>query len=87
MRHYASVENAFKALKGLEAESKTARVVYAQDRNSGIKLLGAQAWFVRTDAGEISAFLLKDQAEAWAKSNGGKVLDYPGARSSVLASN
>ena len=87
VRHYASVENAFKALKGLEAESKTARVVYAQDRNSGIKLLGAQAWFVRTDAGEISAFLLKDQAEAWAKSNGGKVLDYPGARSSVLASN
>ena len=52
-----------------------------------IKLLGNQAWFVRSDAGEISAFLLKDQAEAWAKEKGGKVLDYPGARSSVLASN
>ena len=87
VRHYASAENAFKALKTLETENKTARAFYAQDRNSGIKLLGAQAWFVRTDAGEISAFLLKDQAETWAKANGGKVLDYPGARSSVLASN
>jgi NitT/TauT family transport system substrate-binding protein len=87
VRHYASAENAFKALKAIEAENKTVRVVYAQDRNNGIKLLGAQAWFVRTDAGEISAFLLKDQAEAWAKANGGKVLDYPGARASVLASN
>lgn len=87
VRHYASAENAFKALKALDTETKTARAFYAQDRNSGIKLLGAQAWFVRTDAGEISAFLLKDQAAAWAKTNGGKVLDYPGARSSVLASN
>ena len=87
VRHYASAENAFKALKQLEAENKIVRVVYAQDRNSGIKLLGAQAWFVRSDAGEVSAFLLKDQAEVWAKEKGGKVLDYPGARASVLASN
>ena len=87
VRHYASAENAFKALKALETENKTARAVYAQDRNSGIKLFGAQAWFVRSDAGEVSAFLLKDQAEAWAKEKGGKVLDYPGARASVLASN
>jgi NitT/TauT family transport system substrate-binding protein len=35
----------------------------------------------------VSAFLLKEQAEAWAKTNGGKVLDYPGARAAVLASN
>jgi NitT/TauT family transport system substrate-binding protein len=87
VRHYASAENAFKALKALETENKTVRVVYAQDRNSGIKLLGAQAWFVRSEAGEVSAFLLRDQAEAWAKEKGGKVLDYPAARASVLASN
>ena len=85
VRHYASAENALKALKALESEGKTVRVVYAQDRNSGIKLLGAQAWFVRSEAGEVSAFLLKEQAEAWAKANGGKVLDYPAARAAVLA--
>ena len=87
VRHYASAENAFKALKDIEAEEKTVRVLYAQDRNSGIKLLGNQAWFVRADNGEVSAFLLKDQAEAWAKEKGGTVLDFPGARSAVLASN
>jgi NitT/TauT family transport system substrate-binding protein len=87
VRHYASAENALKALKTLEAEGKAIRVLYAQDRNSGIKLLGAQAWFVRSDSGEVSAFLLKEQAEAWSKANGGKVLDYPGARAAVLASN
>jgi sulfonate transport system substrate-binding protein len=87
VRHYASAENALKALKTLETEGKSVRVVYAQDRNSGIKLLGAQSWFVRSDAGEVSAFLLKEQAEAWAKANGGKVLDYAGARAAVLASN
>lgn len=87
VRHYASAENAFKALQDIEADEKTVRVFYAQDRNSGIKLLGSQAWFVRADNGEVSAFLLKDQAEAWAKEKGGRVLDFPGARSAVLASN
>ena len=87
VHHYATAANAFKALKAFEADGKTVRVFYAQDRESGIKLLGAKSWFVRTDSGDVSAFLLKENAEAWAKSNGGKVLDYNGARAAVLASN
>lgn len=87
VRHYASVENALKALKTLETENTPIRAFYAQDRNSGIKLLGAQAWFVRADNGDVSAFLLKDQADAWARQHGGKVLDLPGARAAVLAAN
>jgi NitT/TauT family transport system substrate-binding protein len=87
VRHYASAENALKALKTIESEGKAARVVYAQDRNSGIKLLANQAWFVRGDNGELSAFLLKGQAEDWTKSRGGKVLDFNAARAAVLASN
>jgi NitT/TauT family transport system substrate-binding protein len=87
VRHYASAENAFKALKTIESEGKTTRVVYAQDRDSGIKLLASQAWFVRNDNGEVSAFLLKGQADDWAKSKGGKVLDFNAARAAVLASN
>ncbi|WP_184695826.1 ABC transporter substrate-binding protein [Rhizobium leguminosarum] len=87
VRHYATAENAFKALKTLEGEGKTIRVFYAQDRESGIKLLGNQAWFVRDDKGETSAFLLKDSAESWAKAHGGAVLDFASAKSSVVASN
>ncbi|APG93466.1 alkanesulfonates-binding protein (plasmid) [Sinorhizobium americanum] len=60
---------------------------YAQDRESGIKLLGAQAWFVRTDGGVVDAFLLKDRADAWAKAHGGDVLDFDAVKASIVASN
>ncbi|RWE89578.1 MAG: nitrate ABC transporter substrate-binding protein [Mesorhizobium sp.] len=87
VRHYASPQNAFRALKAIEGEGKPVRVFYAQDRESGIKLLGNQAWFVRADGGEVSAFLLKENAEKWARDHGGKVLDFAAAKDSVIASN
>ncbi|MGJ5202847.1 ABC transporter substrate-binding protein [Bradyrhizobium sp. HKCCYLR20261] len=86
VRHYASPEAALKALAALEKEGKTARVVYAQDRETGIKLFASQAWFVRAPSGELSAFLLKDGAEQWAKAKGGTVLDFAAARESLVAS-
>ena len=86
VRHYASPENALKALAGLEKDGKAIRVVYAQDRESGIKLFANQAWFVRSSKGELSAFLLKEAAEGWSKKNGGAVLDFAAARESLVAS-
>ncbi|WP_245474214.1 ABC transporter substrate-binding protein [Bradyrhizobium zhanjiangense] len=86
VRHYGSPENAFNALAALEKQGKAVRVVYAQDRESGIKLFASQAWFVRSPGGELSAFLLRDRAETWSKQHGGQVLDYAGARDAVVAS-
>ena len=86
VRHFSSPENALKALAALEKEGKAIRVVYAQDRESGIKLFANQAWFVRSGKGELSAFLLKDGAEKWSKEHGGEVIDYTGARGSPVAS-
>ncbi|RUU24939.1 hypothetical protein [Mesorhizobium sp. M6A.T.Ce.TU.016.01.1.1] len=82
-----SPENALKALKAIDGEGKATRVFYAQDRDSGIKLLGDQAWFVRTEGGEVSAFLLKENAESWAKAHGGSVLDFASVKASTLASS
>ncbi len=79
VRHYAAAENALKALNEFETSGKKARAVYAQDRNTGNKLLAGQAWFVN-DKGEISAFLLKGDAEAWAKDHGGAVVDFEAAK-------
>lgn len=79
VRHYASPESAFADLAALEKSGKKVRVVYAQDRNSGNKLLAGDAWFVK-NKGEINAFLLKDAAEAWAKAHGGSVLDFDGVK-------
>ncbi|WGS03011.1 ABC transporter substrate-binding protein (plasmid) [Bradyrhizobium sp. ISRA443] len=86
VRHYSSPESALRAVAALEKEGKTIRVVYAQDRESGIKFFASQARFVRSRDGELSAFLLKDSAEKWSKQHGGQVLDYAGAREAVIAS-
>ena len=83
MRQYASPENALKALAALEKDGKAIRVVYAQDRESGIKLFAREAWFVRAPNGELNAFLLKDAAERWSKQHGGEVLDFGAARTRV----
>ena len=86
VRHFSSPENALKALAALEKEGKAIRVVYAQDRESGIKLFANQAWFVRSANGELNAFLLRDGAEKWSKAHGGEVIDYAGARGASVAS-
>ncbi|MEJ0095198.1 MAG: ABC transporter substrate-binding protein [Methylocella sp.] len=85
VRHYASIEGALKALASLEKEGRSAVAVYAQDRGSGVKLLAEQAWFVVNPKGEIDAFLLKGDAEGWAKAHGGELKDFGGAESVTLA--
>lgn len=59
-------------------------MVYAHDRNSGLKLFAGDAWFVSAK-GDTSAFLTRASAEAWAASNGGAVRDYAAARGATPA--
>ncbi|GAB2875729.1 ABC transporter substrate-binding protein [Pseudoduganella ginsengisoli] len=79
VRSYATATTAFAELGKLEKAGKKVRVVYAHDRNTGLKLLAEDAWFV-AGKNEVSSFLQKDAAEAWAKKNGGKVLDFNAAK-------
>jgi NitT/TauT family transport system substrate-binding protein len=83
VRHYALLDNALEAAKATEAAGKKVRVVYAHDRNTGIKLFANQAWFVRDAKGALAAFLLKDDADAWAKAKGGAVLDFAAAKTTA----
>lgn len=80
VRHYASFKDALKTLKELETAGTDIRAIYAQASDSGIKLLANQAWFVENSQGQIDAFLLKDQAEAFAKTNAGTVRDFSSIR-------
>jgi NitT/TauT family transport system substrate-binding protein len=82
VRHYAAPESAFADLAALEKAGRKIRVVYAQDRNSGNKLLAADAWFVK-NKNEVNAFLLKEEAQAWAQAHGGSVLDFDGIRHAI----
>jgi NitT/TauT family transport system substrate-binding protein len=79
VRHYGSPESAFADLNALEKAGKRSRVVYVHDSNSGIKLLADDAWFVQRN-NTVSAFLLKQDAEAWRRANGGEVLDFRAAK-------
>jgi NitT/TauT family transport system substrate-binding protein len=80
VRSYASPENAFADTRKIEAAGGKVRVVYAQDRKLGLKLLASQAWFAGDDKGHISAFLQKDDAMRWAQDNRATVFDFAAAR-------
>jgi NitT/TauT family transport system substrate-binding protein len=75
VRHYASADTAFAELRKLEKAGKKVRTVYAHDQDSGLKLLAGDAWFV-VNGKQISAFLLKADAQAYAAKNKGKVVDF-----------
>ena len=75
VRLYSSPEAVLAARRELESAGKTVRVTFVHDRNSGNKLFAERAWFVKTD-GKLSAFLLREQAEKWAKEKGGVVQSY-----------
>lgn len=75
VRHYASADVAFAELRKLEKAGSKVRAVYAHDQDTGLKLLAADAWFV-VQGKEIGAFLLRADAEAFAKKQGGQVVTY-----------
>lgn len=76
VRSYTTPETAFADLKKLKQSGKNIRVVYNQDRNLKIKLLANLAWYATDKNGQISAFLLRGDANNWAKTHGGKIYDF-----------
>jgi len=85
VRSYACAQNAFADVKRIEAAGRKVRVVYAQDRELGLKLLANQAWFAADARGQLSAFLLKDDAAHWAQTHQTKLLDFAAARELATA--
>ncbi len=90
VRAYAAPEAAFAALRQAGKEGKKARVLYVHDRNTGLKLLADKVWYVQDGKGQVSAFLLKESADRWARAQGGSVRDFAavsGAGAVALASH
>jgi NitT/TauT family transport system substrate-binding protein len=77
VRHYASAAAAIAELRKLEQSGKKVRTVYAHDQGSGLKLLAGDAWFVvAADGKDVSAYLLKADAQTQAARAKGKVVDF-----------
>ena len=83
VRHYASIEGALVDLQKLEQAGKKARAVYVHDLIHRIKLLAPTTWYAVDARGQLSAFLQKDAAAAYAAANKGRVLDFAGAQAAV----
>lgn len=81
VRQYASIESAFADLRKLEANGQVARAVYVHDLIHRISLLAPLSYFVSDSRGQLSAFLQKDAATAYASANKGQLLDYASLRS------
>jgi NitT/TauT family transport system substrate-binding protein len=64
-----------KALKGFESGSKEPSAIFVHDMNKGWKLFAATAYYVDTN-GDVTAFLLKADADAYAAKSGGKVITF-----------
>lgn len=84
VRHYGSVESALKDLAQLEKAGKSSRAVYVHDLIHRIKLLAPLAWFATDAKGQVSAFLQKDAANAYAAANKGRVFDFNALRASLV---
>lgn len=77
VRHYATAATAIAELRKLEQAGKKVRTVYAHDQGSGLKLLAGDAWFVVAGNGkDVSAYLLKADAQTQAVKAKGKVVDF-----------
>jgi NitT/TauT family transport system substrate-binding protein len=84
VRLYSSSQAALSAFGHLQNSGKKIRVIFAHDRLSGIKLFAERAWFVDKN-GNLSAFLLKTDADKWAKDQGGSVMGYADAQETAVS--
>ena len=80
--NYSSPVTMVKALEKFKSEGKEPSALFVHDMNKGWKLFANTAYFVDTN-GEVTAFLLKSDADEYAKTSGGKVIDFESLQSMV----
>jgi NitT/TauT family transport system substrate-binding protein len=88
IKPYSSTACTLGAFAELSKAGKKINKVYLFDANLGVKLFADQAYFVIAKKGAAltaDPFLLKKDAEAFAASSGGKVVDFPTAVQSATA--
>ncbi len=76
IKDYSTIAEFLKAVAAYNAEGAKLNATYVYDKNSGLKLFGNSAFYVKAQGGEFSAFLLKPDADAYAKTTGGSVMTF-----------
>lgn len=73
---YPNTADFLKAVAHFEATGAKINATYVYDHDTGLKLFGKTAFYVRSSDGTYATFLRKDPAEAYAAKINGKVLSF-----------
>jgi NitT/TauT family transport system substrate-binding protein len=76
IRTYATIPEFLKAVAKYAAEGAKLNATYVYDRETGLKLFGKTAFFVKASNGDFAAFLRKPDAENYAAKAGGTLLTF-----------
>jgi NitT/TauT family transport system substrate-binding protein len=73
---YPTFKAFLKAVAEFQATGAKLNATYVYDKETGLKLFGKMAFYVRTPDGEFATFLRKGEAEAFAAKANGKVISF-----------
>jgi NitT/TauT family transport system substrate-binding protein len=76
IKTYPTMAEFLKAVAKYNAEGSKLNSTYVYDAETGLKLFGKTAFYVKDKDGKFSTFLRKREAEAFAKKSGGAVVTY-----------
>ena len=76
IKTYPTMEDFLKAVAKYNAEGSKLNATYVYDVQTGLKLFGKTAFYVKASDGKFSTFLRKGEAQAYATKVGGKVVTF-----------
>jgi sulfonate transport system substrate-binding protein len=79
IKTYPTMAEFLKAVAKYNAEGSKLNATYVYDVQTGLKLFGKTAFYVKAPNGEFSTFLRKTEAQAYATKIGGKVVTFAAA--------
>jgi NitT/TauT family transport system substrate-binding protein len=82
IKTFATMAEFLKAVADFNATGVRLNATYVYDKETGLKLFGKTAFYVKAANGEFATFMRKGEAEAYAKTVGGALVTYEQAWSS-----
>ncbi|HVZ53810.1 MAG TPA: ABC transporter substrate-binding protein [Pseudolabrys sp.] len=76
IKTYTAMADFLKAVAKYNAEGAKLNATYVYDKDTGLKIFGKSAFYVKGKDGSYSPFLLKPDAAAYAKTVGGTVVSF-----------
>jgi len=76
IKTYPTMADFLKAVAKYNAEGSKLNSTYVYDKETGLKLFGKTAFYVKSGTGDFATFLRTKEADAYAAKVGGKVIDF-----------